>query len=231
MNPFSDYMFATFEKAILGLDSEGIYALGLRILCVEDDLRYPSVRLWMNTISHVRLHSPENRKKRKGDAYNFLEAMWSDSYWISRTLATVGNVYLSFEGDYFDQTGIVLRKAWIESLGLWYDDELRHNNYEKALAIGSKINERFDKLGLNIARELHPVIQRKFQKDLPIIFFSRESPDHESIALTFLANPSELIEGFTQFICTDCGESWSGLFKLNIDKTKTSLTSLLDYFR
>jgi hypothetical protein len=229
MDPFSEYIFSTMERAILGLHPEDIYALGLHIFCVDDDLRCPAVYLWTNTLAHARLHSPENREKRRGDAYHYHEAMWNESYWIWKTLATVGNVYLSYEGDYFDQTGIELRKAWIEGSGLWYDDELEENDFDAALEIGGKIVREFDELCLDVARKLHPVIQKKFQKDLPIIFFNRESPDHESIAMTFLANPSELLEGYALFICTDCGEEWAEFFKQEIDKASTPLSSLLDH--
>jgi len=225
MGEFEKYLFAEFSKAVINL-RHSPYALGLEIYCVDDDLRQPAVRLITNTYEHAKAHSPENRKRRRGDADSALEALWNNSYWHWRTEVTVGNEHISFEGDYRDTEGIVLRKKWIQSLGLWYEDNFEELNFDKALEIGGKIIEYFDELCLKLAKNLHPVIVASLKAELPIIFFNRESPDHESMGLTFLSNPSNLLIEYARFIRVYCGDEWGDFMERNVNKDELTYSSL-----
>ena len=207
MGEFENYLLLKFSNAILKM-RHSPYAIGMDIYWVEDDLRRPAVRLITNTREHAKAHSPEQRKRRAGDAFSALEALWNHSFWDWKTEATVGNEYCSFVGDYYDSEGISLRKAWIQSLGLWYENEFEESDFDSALELGSKIIEHFDELCLWSARELHPVILKKFRTDLPIIFFNRESPNEESMGLTRQANHSRLLSGYASFIRAYCGVEW-----------------------
>jgi hypothetical protein len=225
MDEFEAYLFSEFNKAIINLHHSP-FAVGLDIFCVDDDLRQPAVRLITNTYEHARAHSPDKRKKRRGDADSALEALWNNSYWQWRTEATVGNEYVSFEGDFRDAEGIELRKKWIQSSGLWYEDDFEESNFDEALEIGGKINERFDELCLKLAKQMHPVIAANLKAELPIIFFNRESPDHESMGLTFLANPPQLLVEYARFIRTYCGDEWGDFMERIVDKDKLTYSSL-----
>jgi hypothetical protein len=221
MDEFEKYVFTEFTNAVKNLQ-HAPYAIGLDIYCVDDDLRKPAVRLLTNTHDHAEKHFPNGERQRRGDAFSELEALWNNSYWNWKTEVTVGNEYSSFEGDYHDAKGIVLRKKWIESLGLWYEDQFEESNFDEALEIGGKINEYFDELCLKLARSLHSVLKT----DLPIIFFNRESPDNETIILTFLANPRHLLDGYIAFIREGCGNDYAEFLEQDIDKSQLSYLSL-----
>lgn len=225
MDEFENYLFAEFSKAIVNL-RHSPYALGLFLLYEEDDLRRPSVRMVTNTYEHAKAHSPENRKPRSGDAYSNLEALWNNSYWLWKTEAAVGIEYLSFEGDYYDIEGITLRKNWIRSLGLWYEDEFEETNFDKALEIGGRINENFDEACLRLAKKLHPVIVQNLKVDLPIIFFNRECEEHESMGLTFLANSSHLLKEYARFVREYCGDEWGDFMEKDVNKDLLTYSSL-----
>lgn len=225
MHNFETYLFAEFENAIGNLHHSP-YAIGLHLYCGDDDLRKPAVRMLTNTYEHAKAHSPEGRKQRRGDASSTLEALWNNSYWDWRTEIAVGNEYFSFEGDYHDKEGITLRKKWIESLGLWYEDEFDESHFDEALDIGGEIIENFDELCLKLARSLHSVIRVKLKTELPIIFFNRESPDEETITLTALANPRYLLDGYIAFIKQDCIEGSAKFLEQDIDKSQLSYLSV-----
>jgi hypothetical protein len=230
MDDFEKYILVQFSKAVENIHHSP-YAIGLDIYCVDDDLRKPAVRMITNTYCHAKAHSPEGRKTRMGDADSALEALWNNSYWIWKTEVSIGNEYISYEGDFRDEEGIILRKKWVESLGLWYEDEYKESNFEDALDIGDKINEHFDELCLKLAKTLHPVIATHLMTELPIIFFNRESPDHESMALTFLANSHHLLVDYARFIRAYCGDVWGDLMEENISKEELNLTSLFEMWK
>ena len=221
MDEFEKYVFTQFAEAAKKIHHSP-YAIGLDIYCIDDDLRKPTVRMLTNTHGHAEKHFPGCKRQRKGDASSELEALWNHSYWNWKTEVTVGNEYVLFEGDYHDTKGIILRKKWIESLGLWYEDELEESNFDEALELGRKINEFFDELCLKLARSLHPILNT----DLPIIFFNRESPDNETIILTFLANPRHLLDGYIAFIREGCGNSYAEFLEQDIDKSQLNYLSL-----
>ena len=227
MKTFAEHLFTSLEKGLQSLDPNDVYAIGLQILCEEDDLRRPALRLLANTRANAAAHSPINGQGGRGIASDAMEAQWADAFWTEKCLAGVGIEYPWFEGEAADKAGLPLRKAWIKGLGLWYSDSLEEKDFEAAMQLGEQIGAQFDELCLDAARRLHAVITARCGHDLPIIFFSRESPDHESIALTFLANPNELLGGYAAFIRSSCGEQWASLFGSRIDKQKTSLAELL----
>ena len=96
-------------------------------------------------------------------------------------------------------------KEWIKSLGLWFEDEFEEKKFEDALELGGQINANFDEICVYTAKDLHKVIQKRFGKDLPIIFFNREGDDPESIEMTLEANDSYLLDGFTDYLVAYCG--------------------------
>ena len=230
MNDFEKHHFAEFKNGIANIKHTP-YAFGLYIFCEEDDLRRPTVRLNTNTYEHANAHFLESKRKvleskRKGHTDSLLDALWTDAYWIEKTEASVGCKYISFTGDRVDEKGIFLRKQWIQELGLWFEDSFEETNFEESLDIGVKIVDHYYDLCVRLARYLHPFIANKFNTELPIIIFNRECPNDESIELTFLANPSYLLEGYITYIRACCDEESAKFLEQNVDKTNLTYALL-----
>ncbi|NPA27379.1 MAG: hypothetical protein GXO36_07270 [Chloroflexi bacterium] len=229
-HPFEEYCFAHFARAIQSWDPRaGIYAIGLEIQNVEDDLRRPMVRLLRNTWAHARLHAPGDADVdlpaaclrlahvgscfQQNKASSEMEALWCRAFWDFTTYATVGCEYPSFKGDYIDPIGLALRDAWVRSLGLHERAESEADHPDATLEDDLELIVKFNKLCLRVARRLQPVIRAHFKRPIPIIFFNREGCDDETVALTWFANEKASIEGYLAFICQISGRERCDDFK------------------
>jgi hypothetical protein len=202
-------MFESCKEAISKWDSnDDIYAAGILVLNDDDDLRKPTLRLVYNTYTQSKSKFPTsmNEGNHKLDvAISELEAMWNFPFWLWRIHAAICTDSIAFDGDVIDYQGISLRNEWIKSLGLWYDDKFEENNFEDSLELGGQIGRYFDELCVNVAKDLHKIIDGKFGRDIPIIFFNREGTAPEAIEMTLAANDLKTLNGFADYIKEYCG--------------------------
>ncbi len=250
-SPFEEYVSDTLSTAVSRWTPDpDIYAVGLYTYCEEDDLRRPAVRLIRNTLPHARLHSPSGGHKelpsicrsrgkvgccvQSGEASSFLEASWSFFFWDCMTYAAVGTEFPAFPGDCVDCHGIQLRQMWIYELGLWYDDEFEERCFEESLDRGGDICMEFYKLCLRVGQKLFDCLASKFGRDIPVVFFNREALTHETMALTFLANPLNAIQQYIEYVCDSIRDDWRWRFDLldrNIERTADNLEFVMQMLR
>ncbi|MCG8346253.1 MAG: hypothetical protein MI924_00550 [Chloroflexales bacterium] len=199
MSDFEDYIYQTFAEAIRSWEAaEHIYALAFLILNEDDDFPQPTVRLLHNTYTQWQAASPQlpdGSDNQWPHASDSNEAKWNQPFWLHAVHASIGTSF-----DPLDTKGILLRRRWIEFHQLWYDDALTQTNLDREIDIGGHICTLFDELCVRVAWRLHLAIQETCGRDLPIIFFDRESLGPEAISLTKRANPQDLIREFVDYI-------------------------------
>lgn len=209
MEQFRQYVFEACKEAISKWDlNDDIYAVGILILNDDDDLRKPTLRLVYNTRTKAKSKFPVSMKagdNRWDFAISELEAMWNFPFWLWKIHAAICTDSISFDGDIIDRQGIWLRDGWIKSLGLGYDDEFEKNNFDDALELGGQICANFDELCISVATDLHKIIEEKFGRDIPIIFFNREGTAPEAVEMTLAANDLKTLNGFIDYIKEYCG--------------------------
>ncbi len=245
-HPFEEYVFNQFAQAIRRWHAKDeVHVHGFYILDEEDDGRRSVVRLMRNTRAHAQLHTKRFNQtlpvpeaclsygkvldcKQDGQTDDWNEALWSLAFWDSAVYAVVGCEYPAFKGDYVDPEGLALRKDWVVSLGLWYEDgEL---DPDEAISRSVDIYWEFLKLCIRVARRLKPLLRERFGQPLPIIFFDREIYTHESFTCTYFANEAEELDGFIDFICDYTGdEGWRTFFTRKRDESLDEFHDVLWY--
>ncbi len=101
------------ERVVDGLRSlvvaqrDDTYVVSFFVYDEQDDPRLPTLTVGTNTESQVRLHDDE------GDD---LEVRWNYAYWQQDELSVVG-------AEATDPVGVQLRRSWLDSQGLWFEDD------------------------------------------------------------------------------------------------------------
>jgi hypothetical protein len=182
---FPEHVYAKLKEAILGCEAvlaADVYAISFFIEDLDDDARKPTLILSYNTNTHWR--------KSIGHPASAEEAKWNFAYWSQTCQAFVGNA-----------DDATLRAQWINSLGLWYSDQDRIDDPERAMECGDDITRRFFELAAEIAKRLHDdgIIQQVFKRAVPILIHELEY--YLEIAhITERANPPGLTKEFSNWL-------------------------------
>lgn len=83
------------------------FAVSLFTYDEQDDPRFPTLTVGTNTERQVRMHDEDGEDP---------EVRWNYAYWLQDRLAVVGDAAT-------DPAGAELRRSWLESEGLWFDDD------------------------------------------------------------------------------------------------------------
>lgn len=191
MDTLGKHIYRLFVDTIHGWeDIDDIYALAFISVNKDDDLRFPTIHLMYNTYTQWHATTPRQPRDTWPYASNSDEAKWNQPFWLPTIHASVGS--------YFDEdvAGDQLRQNWIEHLGLWYDE----TDSQSCEIKGGQICAQFDDLCVQIAKQLQPVILTHFNRQVPILFFDRESLSPRAIAHTYRANEPTSINEFRVWI-------------------------------
>jgi hypothetical protein len=117
------------------------YVVSLSLNNEEDDPRKPYL--------YVRLNTEQQVARTVDRAGDLAEAKWNAAYWQDEPF-----VFLLINGE--DPNGGLLRREWIEQLGLGYTDEQEE---EAELAWldqrAGALDEKFEELMVGVVRRLH----------------------------------------------------------------------------
>jgi hypothetical protein len=159
-----------------------IYAISFFIYDADDDPRCPTLTLGYNT--------NEQLKSVASGASDTGEVKWNYAFWLQNVEAVVG-----------DKSDEPLRERWIRGLGLWYEDEMLDEDFDRTLELDEVITKKFVELAVSVSRKLHAagVIEKQFSRQIPILIHEYEYYD-EIARQNERANPSEIIEEFVSWV-------------------------------
>ncbi len=159
-----------------------IYAISFFIYDEEDDPRYPTLTLGYNTNEQLK-----SVASRYSDAE---EAKWNYAFWLQNVEAVVG-----------DKSDAPLRERWIRGLGLWYEDDMLDEDFDRTLQLDEVITKKFVELAVSVSRKLHAtgVFEKQFSRQIPILIHEYEYYD-EIARQNERANPSEIIKEFVTWV-------------------------------
>ncbi len=219
MAPFEDYIFNVFAAEInswKGAWAQDIYALGFLIYLEDQDLRLPVVGLVYNTNQqwekcNANMLSKFTDSAKVPEQLEGIreETKWLFDYWLQHDLWVrnqLAMVAKSRYGPRLDPEGALLRRAWIDSLNLWYTDEAEDADFDRTLAMGGRITDIFDAHCVRVAERLHTggIIGAKFGRPIPIVFYGPERERHLAWC-TREANPPGIAREFEQYVLKGCG--------------------------
>ncbi len=218
MAPFGDYIFNTFAAEInswKGVWVQDVYALGFLIYLEDQDFRLPTVGLVYNTSQQwdrcnagvlSRFTGSIKAEQLEGISE---ETKWLLDYWLQHDLWVRDELMMVAQSRYsprLDPEGASLRRAWIDSLNLWYTDEEESTDFDRTLAMGGQIADIFDAHCVRVAQRLHMegIIEAKFGRPIPIVFHGPER-EYRLAWCARNANPAGIGREFEQYILKGCG--------------------------
>lgn len=192
---FPEYLRARAIEGLRSLDAghrADAYVVSFYVWNDDDDFRFPALTIGTNTESQVRLAleppagfvKPNSSWKPTDEQ----EARWNYAFWLQNELTIVGS-------QANDPAGALLRRAWLESKGLWVED------YEEALELDGHPTHEFVHLCVQTVQNLHSsgVTKEIFSRPIPVIIHELEYYD-EIATQNLEANGPDLAGGLLEWM-------------------------------
>jgi hypothetical protein len=140
----------------------------------DDDARRPFVDIAWNTAQHLRAEQAAST----GDSER---CEWLSSHYQRDRAVTVGS-------DEHDREGASLVRAWLEEIGLWYEDE---DAEEAETDTDPAIWQAFMELTAELVQRLHRngLLEREIGRDVPIFINSQLAGTEQLRDFNRRANP------------------------------------------
>ncbi len=161
-----------------------IYVVALQVDRVDQDARYPYVRVGYNTEAQVRRECAAAH----GEPDPGGEVRWSYAYWILEGFERVGHVPE-------DPVGTVLHRTEATAKGLWFEDGERFS--DRWSTVCGVLCADFAEDCVEVARHLHGTgrVAEVLGRPVPVVLFDMDDPE-EQVPLTAEANPPELVADY-----------------------------------
>jgi hypothetical protein len=189
VSTFEEHAYSCAVRALEGIAAEqaaDVYVVSFLVYDEDDDPRLPTLTVGTNTNARVEASVPR--------AWDADEARWNYAFWLQDDLSVIGD----FE---IDPDGAGLRRRWIESMSLWYSDELEERDFDAAMALAQGITHEFVELAVRLGQRLHStgVIERVFGRPIPVLIHELEYYP-EIAEQTERANPPGLTDEFSRWV-------------------------------
>lgn len=169
-------VLAAIPKAAL----PDVYVVSLMAYAADDDGRRPAATLAWNTWSHLKAEQAEASARLP--VASAIDVSWILE-WSYREFVEPEAGVIAVENR--DLRGIELRRAWIEELGLWYEDDYADFALDEQ---DVDIRQQFLALIVGLVRDLHS----RGRLRVPFLIDVEYALDEERRALNRAANPAPL---------------------------------------
>ncbi len=198
----SDFPTYLRSKAIEGLstlaDAEraDTYVVSFYVHDDNDDPRFPILTVGTNTEQQVQMvtqpPSGSVRPHKWWSPTDETEARWNFAFWRQNEIAVIGD-------EIIDPAGAQLRRSWLESQGLWFDDG--DFDSDDWMPRAEAVTKAFVGLCVDTVKELHRAgtIRDIFGRSIPVIIHELEYYD-EIAAQNCEANGGDLVSGLVGWI-------------------------------
>jgi len=198
MSDFPEYLRS---KAVEGLqrlsDAEraDVYVVSFFVYDEYDDPRLPVLTVGANTERQVQFATDPPPGFVKPNPWwtptDEAEARWNYAFWLQNELAVVGD-------EAADQHGAGLRRSWLETLDLWFDE---FDYTSEAFERGELITKKFVDVCVATVQDIHQsgLLVDLFARPIPVIVHELEY--YEAIAdQNVAANGPALAAGLVSWI-------------------------------
>jgi hypothetical protein len=185
MNDLENFAYAEICKSLAGIGADivpDIYVLSFYVEDLDDDPRYPILRVGYNTRARLATcaHIPGNEPK------------WNFAFWLQNTLVAIGEP---------GTQGQRLLEDLLTSQDLWYSNEEELANSAGCDAKAEAITGCFVAMCVRTAQELHGtgIIEARFGHPVPVIIHELEY-DRQIAVQSAVANPPGVASEFVDWI-------------------------------
>jgi hypothetical protein len=190
---FEGKIYKKLRDTIGGFDNDqlsDIYAISFFKSNADDDLRRPMITIGYNTKSRWISCTPKAGQEPAWPiASDSDEAKWNFAFWLqNEDLVIGGHEYNPVE-------------RWVRQLPFYYTDAQEDSDFDKALELGEKIQEKFMNIVIAHSQKLHQegIITGKFGTEIPIIIHELEYYD-KPLNWTRQGNPTGLAKEFEVWV-------------------------------
>lgn len=185
---FLAHSYEKLAKAISNIPEEvaaDVYVLSFFYYAEDDDARFPCIEVSYNTHAQYR--------QQTAHAAHETEAKWNYAFWLQDTIEKIGGSSDELLNNWFRASPYYYSEE--ENMAAEEDDAL----FDRLLELGENFETDFIEHIISLTRRLFKehVIEKKFEKDIPVIIHELEYYD-QPIGWTQKANKPGLIEEFLQ---------------------------------
>jgi hypothetical protein len=176
---FETYLKDRIRDALENLspeDAADAYVVSLFVYDEEDDPKFPTVTVSINTEAQVRLSTNPPEDFAKPNEWwtptDESEARWNFAFWTQTPLAIIAD-------SSSDPRGAQLRRDWFGDMGLPVDLDWRDVGDDEADALASRFTKMFVDLMVSTVKSLHQagVVETIFGRPIPLVIHELEYYD------------------------------------------------------